>query len=101
MLHATMASPRKTPRKAPAPAPARADGRGKSALTLAGETASREAKRELLLKTLEANDWNLSATARALELSGTPAVIRALNDVAPDAYERATRDARIKSGPRN
>ena len=115
MLAATMATPRKTTpktpatasarpstrRKAPAPAPARADGRVKSALTLAAEEGARAAKRELLLRTLDANDWNFAATARALGLTGTPAVIRALNEVAPDEYERAKRDGRVAPGKRN
>lgn len=118
MLAATMATPRKTtttkarakaserpagrrkPGGAPAPAPARADGRVKSKLTLAAEEAARAAKRELLLRELEAHDWNFAATARALDVAGTPAIIRALNEVAPDAYEQAKRDGKVKSGPR-
>ena len=87
--------------KPPAPAPARADGRVKSALTMAAEEGARAAKRDLLLRTLDANGWNFAATARALDVAGTPAIIRALNDVAPDEYNRAKRDGRVAPGKRN
>lgn len=97
----TRAKPRNSSAKAPAPKPTRADGRPKSKLTLAGEEGAIRAKRELLLKTLDATGWNFSATAGALEMSGTPAVIRALTEVAPDEYERAKKDGRVSQGKRN
>lgn len=109
-MDGTMATPRKTtktsteqkpPAKAPAPAPARADGRVKSKLTLAAEEGARAAKRDLLLRTLVANGWNFAATARALDLAGTPSVIRALTEVAPDEYDRAKHDGRVAPGKRN
>lgn len=84
----------------PAPKPTRADGRAKSKLTLAGEEGALRAKRELLLKTLDDNGWNLSATARELEMATAGAVIRALNELAPDDYDRAKRDGRVSPGKR-
>lgn len=113
MLAATMAAPRKTTpktpatasarpstrRKAPAPAPARADGRVKSALTLAREAAALEAGRALLLQSLKANDWHLSATAEALGMSGASAVIRAVREHGLEAeYEAAKTAGKIVPG---
>lgn len=86
--------------KAPTPKPTRADGRPKSKLTLAGEEGALRAKRELLLSTLAANSWNLSATARDLDMLTAGAVIRALNELAPDEYERAKQDGRVAPGKR-
>lgn len=90
------------PRNSSALAPklTRADGRVKSKLTLAGEEGALRAKRDLLLITLDANGWNLSATARDLDMSTAGAVIRALNELAPDEYERAKRDGRVSPGKR-
>lgn len=88
-------------RKAPAPAPARADGRVKSRLTLAREAGAIEAGRALLLETLTAQGWNLSATAEALGVGTAGAVIRAIREhgLEPE-YEAARRRGDIKPGPR-
>lgn len=99
-----MATPRKTAKspakgKAPSPDPARADGRVKSALTLAREAAALEAGRALLLKTLKANDWHLSATAEELGMTGAGQVIRAIRDHGLDAeYDAAKAAGKISQG---
>lgn len=91
------ARPRRNP-DPPAPEPVRADGRPKSALTLAGETAAREAKRELLLQTLKEQGWNLTRTAEALGMGASSAVHRALHDLAPAEYEAARERGDIAIG---
>lgn len=63
--------------------------RKKSLLTLAGDAARAKAQRELLLKTLRAHDWNLTATAEALEMTSAADVARALRELAPEEYESA------------
>ena len=65
-----------------------------------GDDARREAQRKLLLRTLKTHGWNLRVSAAALGLSGTPGVVRALKDVAPDEYTAAKADGRIKPGVR-
>lgn len=65
-----------------------------------GDDARRDAQRKLLLRTLRAQGWNLRASAVALGLSGTPGVVRALKEVAPDEYTAAKADGRIKPGVR-
>ncbi len=87
--------------KKPAVKQTRADGRVKSKLTIAAEEAALAAKRGLLLSTLNANNWNFARTAEALDLPGTPGVIRALKESAPDEYERARKDGRVAPGKRN
>lgn len=91
MLAAMPTKPTKRPRtKPPAPKPTREDGRVKSKLTLAAEAAALKAKRELLLSTLDACDWNLSETARQLGMPGASQVIRAINDTSLTAeYDTA------------
>lgn len=74
--------------------------RKKSVLTQVGDEAKAKAQRDLLLKTLKANDWNLTATAEALEMGAIAAVIRALNDLAPDEYEKARKDGLISHANR-
>lgn len=54
------------------------EGRKKSKLTQVGDAAKLEAERALLLKTLKANDWNLSATARELEMGDASSVLRSI-----------------------
>lgn len=88
-------------RKAPAPAPARADGRVKSRLTLAREAAAIAAGRALLLDTLTAEGWSLTATAAALGLAGVSQVIRAIREHGLESeYEAARRRGDIRPGPR-
>jgi len=65
-----------------------------------GDDARREAQRKLLLRALKTHGWNLRASAEALGLSGTPGVVRALKDVAPDEYTAAKADGRIQPGVR-
>ncbi len=109
---ATMAAPRtatkttaRTPRggskATPTPKPTRADGRPKSLLTLAAEAAATEAKRALLLKTLNELGWNLSRAAEALEMPGASQVIRAIRDTGLDAeYEAARAAGKVRPGGR-
>lgn len=87
-----MAAPKKTTKKAPA--------RARSLYAQTGDDARREAQRKLLLKTLKEQDWNLTATAEALGMAGSSAVIKALRDVAPDEYEKARDDRRVSQGNR-
>lgn len=48
-----------------------------STLAKVGESARVAAQRQLLLSTLDANRWNLTATAEALGLTDSSAVLRA------------------------
>lgn len=101
---ASMSAPKKTSstktratkpaRSTPLPPiePTRADGRAKSALAMERERAALEAGRALLLRTLREQDWNLSATARALGLPGASHVIRAIRDHALETEYEAARD---------
>lgn len=86
-----VATPKKTP------APKKAD---RSKYAAAGEDARRAAQRKLLLATLKAHGWNLAHAAEDLGLSGSAGVIRALKDVAPEEYEAARGDGRIRAGAR-
>lgn len=94
MLDAAMPAPKKSTRtKIVAP-----EGRKQSKLTLAGDEASRLARRTLLITTLGACGWNLARTAAALDLASGADVIRALRDLAPEEYENARADGRIAPG---
>ena len=86
----TRSSTKRALAKPVAPKPTRKDGRVKSKLTLAAEAGALRAKRELLLSTLNACDWNLSETARQLAMPGASQVIRAITDAQLTAeYEAA------------
>lgn len=63
----------------PTPSPTRTGGRPKSLLSQHGDRAKLEAERDLLLKILREKGWNLSATARELEMGDASAVLRALD----------------------
>lgn len=101
-----MAAPKKPsprgrkPPTVPSPAPTRADGRAKSELTLAGETAAMDAKRRLLLDTLEKHNWNLTATAEILRMGANAAVIRALKELAPAEYLAAKKAGKVTQANR-
>ena len=79
------AAPKPTPR---AKAPAKP--RPKSTLSQVGDAAKLTAERKLLLKTLRAQAWNLSATARELGMTDASSVLRAVAryDLTAE-YERA------------
>ena len=85
MLTAAMTAPRTRKPAATKPAP-----RPKSKLSQVGDAAKLAAERKLLLKTLRANAWNLSATARALGMTDASSVLRAVAryDLTAE-YERA------------
>ena len=70
-----------------------------SEFTRVGNEAKARAQRDVLLAALRENDWNLTATGDALGMH-TPTVIRALRELAPDEYEAARRDGRIRAGVR-
>lgn len=73
----------------------------KPSLTEIGRQAAKDAQRRALLAELDANDWNLTATAEALQVSGgSPNIIRALKQLAPDEYEAAKTDGRVSPGNR-
>lgn len=63
-----------------------------------GREAAREAQRKALLRALKAHDWNLAHTADALSMGDASAVIRALKSLAPEEYDAAREDGRIRSG---
>lgn len=93
--------PTKAPKKtAPAKRPGSKKTKARSRYAQVGDDARRKAQRELLLATLEEQSWNLTHTAAALGMSGTPAVIKALQDVAPEEYERAKQSKKISPGNR-
>jgi transcriptional regulator with GAF, ATPase, and Fis domain len=86
---------------APQPDPTRADGRVKSKLTLAREAGATAAGRELLLSTLEAKGWNLTATAEDLGMGNASAVLRAIREHGLMAEHEAARvRGDIRPGPR-
>lgn len=83
--------------------PAKAATRAAKAPSLyaqTGDDARRKAQRALLLRALREHRWNMLDAAAALGLSGTPGVVRALKDVAPDEYAAAKADGRIRPGVR-
>jgi len=101
MLAAEMPAPKKSTRtKAPAKAAPRPAARKQSKLTLAGDEASKLARRTLLITTLGACGWNLARTAAALDLASGADVIRALKELAPEEYDAARADGRISPGRR-
>jgi transcriptional regulator with GAF, ATPase, and Fis domain len=87
-----MSSPRTRTPAATKPAPSKepVNPRVKSALAQHGDAAKLKAERALLLKTLRAQAWNLSATARALGMTDASSVLRGIAryDLTAD-YERA------------
>ena len=52
--------------------------RKRSKLSQAGDAAKLKTERDMLLKTLRAEGWGLSATARALALTDASSVLRAI-----------------------
>lgn len=90
-------APKATAPKAPA---TKAPKREPSLYAQTGDEARRKAQRKLLLATLRAHGWNLRGAAEPLGLSGSPGVIRALKDVAPEEYAAAKADGRIQPGVR-
>ena len=92
-----MAAPKpRTPKRAKPAAPQPDD----APLSFAeiGREAAREAQRKALLRALKAHDWNLAHTAEALSMGAASAVIRALKALAPEEYDAAREDGRIRSG---
>ena len=74
--------------------------RTRSLYALAGEEGRRERQRALLLRTLREHAWNLTGAAEALGMAGSPAVIRALRDVAPGEYAAAKAAGKVSQGNR-
>lgn len=64
--------------KATATKASKREPRPKSLLSQEGDAAKLKAERALLLKTLRAEGFNLSATARALAMTDASSVLRAL-----------------------
>ncbi len=95
---ATVTATKKTPAKKAAPKKTPAKAKRKTFAEV-GREAAREAQRRVLLEELDAQGWNLSATAEALGMGALPAVIRALKSLALDEYEKAKADGRVS--PRN
>ena len=93
MLATSMATKKPTAKKKP-------EGRKKSLLTQEGDRAAFEAKRKMLLRVLKENDWNLTATAEALEMGTNVSVIQALQELAPEEYAAAKTDGRVSPGKR-
>lgn len=96
MIAASPMAASKKPTRKPTPKPA--EPRGKSLLTETGDAA----QRALLLKTLKAHGWNLTATAEALRLSAASSVIRAIHNLGLTEEYEAARDAgKLRPGPRS
>jgi len=96
----TKAPAAKAPKRKATPAAKPEEKREPSLYARVGDDARRKAQREVLLRSLKQHDWNLRSCAAALGLSGTPGVVRALKEVAPDEYTAAKADGRIKPGVR-
>lgn len=94
MLAAEMATVKKAPKKPTVKAP----GRKLSKLALAGNEASRLARRTMLLATCEAVKWNLTRVAEVLDLATPSDVIRALKELAPNEYEAAQERGDVRRG---
>jgi hypothetical protein len=63
--------------------------------------AAARAQRALLLKSLKASHWSLTATAESLRLHGPSAVIRYIKSLdLTDEYEAAKAKGEVKPGPR-
>lgn len=91
MLAAPMAATKTRKPKAPA----------KPTFAEIGRQAADDAQRTALLKELEAQGWNLSATARELGMVDASAVIRAVRRLGlEDRYERAKERGEVRAGPR-
>jgi hypothetical protein len=76
----------------PLPMPT-APQRPRSKLSLAGDAASRSARRSLLLETLVAVRWNLTAAARELDMAGASDITRSIHDLGLTALYQMARDA--------
>jgi hypothetical protein len=73
------------------------EGRKKSKLVQAGDEAKRLAMRALLLETLVLCRWNLTATAEALEMGQSSAVLRAIREVGLEQhYEKARNNSDVR-----
>lgn len=84
MAHEIMATTKSKATAAKAPVK-----RAKSLLSQHGEAAKAKAEGALLLKTLRANGWNLSATSRDLAMGNASAVLRSLDKYGlRDVYEK-------------
>lgn len=72
---------------------------GKPTLAEVGRDAARKAQREALLKELDAQDWNLSATARELGLTNVSNVLRAIKNLGLEKdYDNAKAAGKIHPG---
>lgn len=72
--------------------------RKRSQLTIVGDEARAKAQRVLLLKTMRACGWNMTAAAEALDMGHGTSVIRALKELAPEEYAKAKADGRVSQG---
>ena len=64
--------------------------------------AAEEAQRRALLEALEANNWNLTATAVSLRLHGPPAVLRYIKQLGlTDAHAKARAAGKLRPGPKS
>jgi hypothetical protein len=63
--------------------------------------AAEEASRRLLLETLMREHWSLTAAAKALDMAGAAAVIKAIRQLGlTDLYEQARARGEIRPGVR-
>ena len=81
MLDSVTAPKTSKPRGAKAPKTSEAEGRRKNRLAQHGDEAARLAKRQLLLTTAEACDWNLARVAEIFEMTSTSDVLRAFKEL--------------------
>ena len=74
---------------------------GTNTLSAVGNLASRTIRRRVLLQTLEAHDWNLTYTARSLNVSGVPQLTRMINELELRPMQReAQRSGKGRQGGR-
>jgi len=81
-----------TTKKSAQPKKPAAKTRKKSKLTIAGEEASRLARRTMLQATLTACGWNLSKAAELLDMTSASDVIRAIGELDLDKELLAARE---------
>ena len=100
-MQLTPVTKKATPRGASTPATPPATDEPRSLVQIERD-AARAAGREALLAELERQDWNLTATAKALGLSHPSNLIRAIHRLGlSEQYETAKAGGRIPKGPRS
>ena len=100
MLHASMAAKKNAATKPATKGATKGATKTPEKLSFAeiGRRAAKDAQRKALLDALAANGWNLTATAKDLEMGAGAHVIRALKELAPDEHEAAKARGDVRAG---